>query len=81
MHPYMIEKLAAAHRDDLLSSADRHRQTAQARLNRTRASSKGAGVTAVIASAVARVLRATVKRLRRLAARQQSSGRVRPAPW
>ena len=78
MHPYMIEKLAAAHRDELLSTADRHRLAVQTRRNQT---PNRPTVTAIIIKAIAAVVRAATNRQRRRAARQQSSGRVRPAPW
>ena len=78
MHPYMIEQLAAAHRDELQSTADRHRLAVQARRHRT---PTGPTVTAVIIRAIAAVVRAATNRPRRQADRQQSSRRARPAPW
>ncbi len=36
MHPYMLEKLAAARRDDYLSVAERHRLLVRARRGRAK---------------------------------------------
>lgn len=78
MHPYMIEKLAAANRDELLSAAERNRQVVQARGSKTPTSIT---VRVIIARAVAAVLRAVMDRPSRAAARRRSSAGVRPAPW
>ena len=81
MHPYMSEKLAASHRDDLLAAADRHRQAVHARRSQTGTTGRGAAVRTIIASAVAALLRAAMSRSSGPTARAQSSDCARPAPW
>ena len=80
MHPYMSEKLAASHRDDLLAAADSHRQAVHARRNQAQTPGRGAARTSIIASAVAALLRAATNRSSGPSARAQSSDCVRPAP-
>ena len=49
MHPYVIEKLAASRREDLLAGAERHRRRVQARSNQTALGGHGTRAVARIA--------------------------------
>src|SRR6516165_412741 len=58
MHPYLIEKLAASRRDELLSTAERHNRAVLAHCSGTSTPSRGAVIRTFVASAVAAVVRA-----------------------
>ena len=49
MHPYVIEKLAASRREDLLAGTERHRRRVQARSNQAAPGRRGAQAVARIA--------------------------------
>ena len=64
MHPYMIAKVAASRREDLLSPAERHRRLVQVRRNHTAIGRLSAQVVARIAAAVPKCIHAATHRLK-----------------
>jgi hypothetical protein len=81
MNPYMIDKLAAAHRDDLLSAAERHGRLVQAGCNRGPARRTSTAVVTTIGMKMSKLFTNATDGPNPGAAWQYSSGDVRPSPW